>query len=161
MIVGKRALPAIAVTNEADVLELLAEPDDMVMAFDDSCGWTSSDSKPVYLSIGYGGSGAEWDFDPGCADPFVAQELVETRYHLPRELAQVTLEHPGPQGGAAPGRRAGAGVRGRSSGVIGQEALARDSDRFYPQVMQTRIAGVVEYRHAFASDEHTWFEVRA
>ncbi|MEA2370942.1 MAG: D-sedoheptulose 7-phosphate isomerase [Solirubrobacteraceae bacterium] len=101
VIVGKRALPALAVTHEPQQLELLAEPDDMVMAFDDSCGWMSSDSKPVYLSIGYGGSGAEWDFDPGCDDPFVAQELVETHYHLLWELVHVFFEHRGRQGGAA------------------------------------------------------------
>ncbi len=101
VIVGKRALPALAVTHEPQQLELLAEPDDMVMAFDDSCGWTSDDSKPVYLSIGYGDSGAEWDFDPGCDDPFVAQELVETHYHLLWELVHVFFEHRGRQGGAA------------------------------------------------------------
>jgi D-sedoheptulose 7-phosphate isomerase len=82
VIVGKRALPALAVTHEPQQLALLAEPDDMVIAFDDSCRWATDDAKPVYLSIGYGGTGAEWEFDPGCDDPFVAQELIETHYHL-------------------------------------------------------------------------------
>jgi len=98
VIVGKRALPALAVTHEPEQLAMLAEPDDMVMAFDDSWAWQAD---APYLTIGYGGGGADWEFDPGCADPFVAQELVETHYHLLWELVHVFFEHRGRQGGAA------------------------------------------------------------
>jgi len=101
VIVGKRALPALAVTHEPEQLEMLAEPDDMVMAFDDSCGWHLDELRRPYLTIGYGGRGAEWEFDPACDDPFVAQELVETHYHLLWELVHVFFEHRGRQGGAA------------------------------------------------------------
>ncbi len=101
VIVGKRALPALAITHEPEQLAWLAEPDDMVMAFDGSCGWAEDDLRPAYLTIGYGTGGAEWEFDPGCEDPFVAQELVETHYHLLWELVHVFFEHRGRQGGAA------------------------------------------------------------
>jgi D-sedoheptulose 7-phosphate isomerase len=101
VIVGKRALPALAITHEPEQLAWLAEPDDMVMAFDRSCGWAEDALRPAYLTIGYGTGGAEWEFDPGCEDPFVAQELVETHYHLLWELVHVFFEHRGRQGGAA------------------------------------------------------------
>ncbi len=102
VIVGKRALPALAITHEPQQIEMLAEPDDMVMDFDGSCGWSSSKGpERPYLTIGYGGRGSQWEFDPACADPFVEQELVETHYHLLWELVHVFFEHRGRQGGAA------------------------------------------------------------
>jgi D-sedoheptulose 7-phosphate isomerase len=101
VIVGKRALPALAITHEPEQLGMLAEPDDMVIDFDGSCGWAADPLTVPYLTIGYGAGGAEWEFDPGCADPFVAQELVETHYHLLWELVHVFFEHRGRQGGAA------------------------------------------------------------
>ncbi len=101
VIVGKRALPALAVTHEPQQLAMLAEPDDMVMAFDGSCGWDRDETRPAYLTIGYGSGGAEWEFDTCCEDPFVAQELIETHYHLLWELVHVFFEHRGRQGGAA------------------------------------------------------------
>ncbi|MGI8801233.1 MAG: D-sedoheptulose-7-phosphate isomerase [Solirubrobacteraceae bacterium] len=101
VIVGKRALPALAVTHEPEQLAMLAEPDDMVMAFDGSCGWADDELRRPYLTVGYGAGGAEWEFDPGCDDSFVAQELIETHYHLLWELVHVFFEHRGRQGGAA------------------------------------------------------------
>jgi D-sedoheptulose 7-phosphate isomerase len=76
VIVGKRALPALAVT--ARELELLAEPDDMVIAFGVPVGATPA------LVI---------DLDPPERDPFIRQELVETAYHVLWELVHVFLEH--------------------------------------------------------------------
>ncbi len=38
---------------------------------------------------------ADWVFVPPTADPFVAQELVETLYHLLWEHVHVFLEHRG------------------------------------------------------------------
>jgi signal transduction histidine kinase/ActR/RegA family two-component response regulator len=52
-------------------------------------------------------------------------------------------------------------VIGRSHWDVWPEAVGSDLDRFYHAVMETRIAGAMEYRHSFSSDLHTWFEVRA
>ena len=79
VIVGKRALPALAVS--ARRLELLAEPDDMVIGFGAD---VSSLAARGCLVI---------DLDPPVDDPFVHQELVETAYHVLWELVHVFLEH--------------------------------------------------------------------
>jgi D-sedoheptulose 7-phosphate isomerase len=76
VIVGKRALPALAVT--ARELELLAEPDDMVIAF----GVAVPDTPALLIEL-----------DPPEDDPFIRQELVETAYHVLWELVHVFLEH--------------------------------------------------------------------
>jgi D-sedoheptulose 7-phosphate isomerase len=76
VIVGKRALPALAVTRRE--LELLAEPDDMVIAF----GVEIRDTPALVI-----------DLDPPVDDPFIRQELVETAYHVLWELVHVFLEH--------------------------------------------------------------------
>jgi D-sedoheptulose 7-phosphate isomerase len=76
VIVGKRALPALAVT--ARELELLAEPDDMVMAF----GVDVPETPALRIEL-----------DPPETDPFIRQELVETAYHVLWELVHVFLEH--------------------------------------------------------------------
>ena len=87
VIVGKRALPALALDQRG--LDLLAEADDMVIAFDearlpDKC-----------LSITFRQVGAEWEFDPPDDDPFVRQELTETLYHVLWELVHVFFDHLG------------------------------------------------------------------
>ncbi|HEX6025052.1 MAG TPA: SIS domain-containing protein, partial [Solirubrobacter sp.] len=76
VIVGKRALPALAV--EPEQLALLAGPDDMVIAFDAPL----PDTPALVIEL-----------DPPEADPFIRQELVETAYHLLWELVHVFLEH--------------------------------------------------------------------
>ena len=76
VIVGKRALPALAVT--AEQLALLVEPDDMVIAF----GVEVPDTPALRIVL-----------DPPEADPFIRQELIETGYHLLWELVHVFLEH--------------------------------------------------------------------
>jgi D-sedoheptulose 7-phosphate isomerase len=81
VIVGKRALPAIAF-EEYDALMLVAEDDDVVMTFRDGG-----------LTVVLGGS--EWAFVPEADDPFVAQELVETLYHVLWELVHVFFDHRG------------------------------------------------------------------
>jgi D-sedoheptulose 7-phosphate isomerase len=92
VIVGKRALPAIGLAGEggpiAGQLALLAEPADIVMAFDDVGALPDG-----CLTIGF--PGGEWSFDPPSDDPFVRQELVETLYHLLWELVHVFFEHRG------------------------------------------------------------------
>ena len=76
VIVGKRALPALAVTPRE--LELLAGPDDMVIAF----GVDVGDTPALRIEL-----------NPPEADPFIRQELVETAYHVLWELVHVFLEH--------------------------------------------------------------------
>jgi D-sedoheptulose 7-phosphate isomerase len=76
VIVGKRALPALAVTPRE--LALLAEPDDMVIAF----GVPLPETPALVIEL-----------DPPGEDPFVRQELVETGYHVLWELVHVFLEH--------------------------------------------------------------------
>ena len=98
VIVGKRALPAIGLAGEggdvAAQLALVAEPDDIVMVFG-----PAPDLGPVRrlgcLTIAFAPSGAEWELVPPTADPFVAQELAETAYHLLWELVHVFFEHRG------------------------------------------------------------------
>jgi D-sedoheptulose 7-phosphate isomerase len=79
VIVGKRALPALAV--EPAALALLARPQDIVMGFGADL---SEAAARGCLTVDFGMP------DP---DPFVAQELVETHYHLLWELVHVFLEH--------------------------------------------------------------------
>jgi D-sedoheptulose 7-phosphate isomerase len=88
VIVGKRALPAIAFES-AEQAALHAGPDDMVLAFD---GTAPAGSFEVRIPA------------PPSGDPFVRQELTETYYHLLWELVHVFFEHGGRQtagGGAA------------------------------------------------------------
>jgi D-sedoheptulose 7-phosphate isomerase len=80
VIVGKRALPALAL--DASELALLARPDDIVIAF-----------GPVDVSAA--GSCLTVRLEPPVADPFVAQELAETGYHVLWELVHVFFEHRG------------------------------------------------------------------
>ncbi len=95
VIVGKRALPAIAVAP--DDLELLTGADDIVIAY----GPRSHENAIAAvraagaLTIAFAPIGAEWEFDPGTADPFVRQELIETLYHVLWELVHVFFEHRG------------------------------------------------------------------
>jgi D-sedoheptulose 7-phosphate isomerase len=81
VIVGKRALPAIAF-EEYDALMLVAEADDIVMTFRDG-----------RMTVALGGN--EWAFAPEVDDPFVVQELVETLYHVLWELVHVFFDHRG------------------------------------------------------------------
>jgi len=104
VIVGKRALPAIALTAEGGPLEaqaqLACEPHDIVVAF----GGADGDPVPSALAVArelgcltlaFEEVGAEWEFPPPTADPLVAQELAETAYHLLWELVHVFFEHRG------------------------------------------------------------------
>jgi len=84
VIVGKRALPALAVAPE-DV-STVARGEDVVVSFEP-------------LTIG------EEVFEPPTDDPFVAQELCETLYHVLWELVHVFFEHLG-------GSEAGGGASG-------------------------------------------------
>ena len=76
VIVGKRALPALAVSLRE--LSLLAGPDDMVIPF----GVEIPDTPALRI-----------DLAPPVDDPFIRQELVETAYHVLWELVHVFIEH--------------------------------------------------------------------
>ena len=109
VIVGKRALPALAVAGAGaelvSRLELAAEPDDVVVGFGlDEDGAGSSGAEALArarargcLTIAFAASDppAEWIFEPPSADPFVRQELAETLYHVLWELVHVFFEHRG------------------------------------------------------------------
>jgi D-sedoheptulose 7-phosphate isomerase len=102
VIVGKRALPALALTAEggpiAEQVRLLAEPDDIALGFGADVQtadalWAARERG--CLTIATAPLGAEWELAPEEDDRFVAQELVETLYHLLWELVHVFFEHRG------------------------------------------------------------------
>ncbi len=105
VIVGKRALPAIGLAAEGGPLpaqvELLAEPDDIVIAF--GAGEDGGEAAAALeiarargaLTIAFAPAAAEWEFEPPSADPSVRQELIETLYHVLWELVHVFFEHRG------------------------------------------------------------------
>lgn len=102
VIVGKRALPALALTAEGGPVgtqvALLAEPDDVAFAFGDHPGTVAAlrlARARGCLTLAAAPVGAEWELVPGEDDPFIRQELVETLYHVLWELVHVFLEHPG------------------------------------------------------------------
>jgi D-sedoheptulose 7-phosphate isomerase len=115
VIVGKRALPAIGLAAEGGPLDyqvqLLARADDMAMAFGpDTERAVAVARERGCLTIGFGGSGAEWEFVPATADADIAQELVETLYHVLWELVHVFFDHRGLLSGRDPRRTHDAGA---------------------------------------------------
>ena len=105
VIVGKRALPAIGLTGASGPvvaeLDLLAEPDDIVIAFGERAdGPELAEALALArargcLTIAFAPLGAEWELEPPSVDPFVRQELAETAYHVLWELVHVFFEHRG------------------------------------------------------------------
>jgi D-sedoheptulose 7-phosphate isomerase len=96
VIVGKRALPAIGL--ELGAVGLLAEPDDVAIAFGSGPELTAAVAtarERGCLTIAFAAAGAEWELRPPAEDPFVAQELAETLYHVLWELVHVFFEHRG------------------------------------------------------------------
>jgi len=93
VIVGKRALPALALWPGD--LELFATPADMVVAFGNHAESVATARALGCPTIAFEPSGAEWEFEPPSDDPFVRQELAETLYHVLWELVHVFLEQRG------------------------------------------------------------------
>lgn len=116
VIVGKRALPALAL--DPSEIALLARADDVAIAFgpgrDDAAqsraGAAVAPPSPSgaaveaavrdaaragCLTLAFTRVGAEWELIPPTTDPFVAQELAETAYHVLWELVHVFFEHRG------------------------------------------------------------------
>ncbi len=109
VIVGKRALPARALTGEHGALreevELTAEPGDIAIAFgsdEDTAAAVETARRRGCLTIAFERLGADWELEPPVADAFVRQELTETAYHVLWELVHVFFEHRGLLGGAGP-----------------------------------------------------------
>jgi D-sedoheptulose 7-phosphate isomerase len=111
VIVGKRALPAFGVAP--DEVALVAGPDDLAIGFGDgpaiAAGMRAARGAGA-LTIGFAPTGAECTFDPRTEDPFVAQELVETTYHVLWELVHVFFEHRGLLEGRTAGSRHDSGA---------------------------------------------------
>jgi D-sedoheptulose 7-phosphate isomerase len=106
VIVGKRALPALGLAGEGgslvDQVEVVAEPDDIVIAFEaevDGSGETVAAllaaGRRGCMTIAFGPVGAEWEFEPATGDRHVDQELVETLYHVLWEMVHVFFDHRG------------------------------------------------------------------
>ena len=114
VIVGKRALPAIGLAGEGGSLtrqvELLAEPEDIVIGFGDDAPFLLPDSpadagdvarglevarERGCLTLAFEPGPAEWVFEPHADDPFVRQEIIETAYHLLWELVHIFFDHQG------------------------------------------------------------------
>jgi D-sedoheptulose 7-phosphate isomerase len=103
VIVGKRALPALALAGEGGPVpaqaELVCEPGDIVMAFgserDVSEALAAARERGCLTVAFSSGAPAEWVLEPPSDDPFVRQELVETVYHVLWELVHVFFEHRG------------------------------------------------------------------
>ena len=106
VIVGKRALPALGVTAAggpiAAQLALLAQPADIVVAFveaqeqrEDIAGAIAAARQLGCLTVAFAPVGAEWECSPPGDDSFLAQEIVETLYHVLWELVHVFFEHQG------------------------------------------------------------------
>jgi D-sedoheptulose 7-phosphate isomerase len=104
VIVGKRALPALALTAEggcpAAQIELLAEAQDMVIGFgaerDPSVRRALDLARERgALTISCVGEEAEWAFPLPGKEASIDQELSETLYHVLWELVHVFFEHRG------------------------------------------------------------------
>ena len=112
VIVGKRALPAIAIGPEGGPLAaqvgILAGADDMAIAFEperseDTAAALAAARARGCLTIAFADADADWVLDPRAEDAFVAQELAETAYHVLWELVHVFFEHKGLLSGRSPG----------------------------------------------------------
>jgi D-sedoheptulose 7-phosphate isomerase len=105
VIVGKRALPALACCAEGGELgrqaELLTRPEDIAIGFGtDEDGGEAADALRTArtrgcLTVAFAPVQAEWEFPPPTPDRLIAQELVETLYHVLWELVHVFFEHRG------------------------------------------------------------------
>lgn len=106
VIVGKRALPAIALEGRiAERVRPLATPDDIAMGIDpagDDPGTRDALAAALdrgLLTLALAGPGLgdpdRWDhaFVVDDDDPFVVQETLETLYHVLWELVHVFFDH--------------------------------------------------------------------
>ena len=154
VIVGKRALPAIALAGEGGPLpaqlDLIAESGDIVLAFglEDGCAETAAAlelaARRGCLTIAFAPDAAEWVFEPP-GDPFVRQELVETLYHVLWELVHVFFEHRG----LLAGRPAGA-VHDTGASSFLYPFLAEQEDDLEAVVADVRASVLMKGRETTA-----------
>ncbi|HET9718611.1 MAG TPA: SIS domain-containing protein [Solirubrobacteraceae bacterium] len=101
VIVGKRALPALALVGDPEELivqaELLVGAQDILFAFGPGTGAAIAQARGQgALTLAFRpGTDAECEFSPAEGDPDLSQELVETLYHVLWELVHVFFEHRG------------------------------------------------------------------
>lgn len=108
VIVGKRALPAIAPTNDptgASTLARLARPGDIALGIvhtaedtvvSEFLGQAADRGLLTIALTGAGGAArADYGFVVRSEDPQLVQEVQETVYHVLWELVHVFFEHPG------------------------------------------------------------------
>jgi D-sedoheptulose 7-phosphate isomerase len=115
VIVGKRALPAVALSNDpsgASRLRNVPRPGDIGLGLTHSWadaeieGWLSRLSRTGLLTIGLGAApppgepptlrhAVDHALLVPSTDPIVVQEVQETTYHVLWELVHVFFEHPG------------------------------------------------------------------
>jgi D-sedoheptulose 7-phosphate isomerase len=119
VIVGKRALPAVALSNDPSAASRqpsLARGEDIALGLMHSHPdreieeWLTQSARQGLLTIGFGaappGGEPSWPHAVDHAlivpssDPFVVQEVQETAYHVLWELVHVFFEHPGLLGDA-------------------------------------------------------------
>lgn len=120
VIVGKRALPAIALSGEGGPLrgqlDGIAAGDDIVIGFGlDGAEPAAREvgaaleeaARRGCMTVGFGPGAPtgddRWSFEPPSADPSVRQELVETLYHVLWELVHVFFDHRGLLAGRSAG----------------------------------------------------------
>jgi hypothetical protein len=130
VIVGKRALPALAVTAEGGPVATraaeLIEPEDIAIGFgegeeggEEVTGALGRARDGGALTLGFpapaaaeSGGAAEWSFAAPGEDAFVRQEVVETAYHVLWELVHVFFDHRGLLEGREPRAEADPGAAG-------------------------------------------------
>jgi D-sedoheptulose 7-phosphate isomerase len=100
VIVGKRALPALDLSMlYRPWLEVLVQPDDMVMGFGPPEGdpevWAAlhSAEKRQAMTFALPGPQGFYTVAPGKQDPFIHQEMIEILYHTLWESVHVFFEH--------------------------------------------------------------------
>ena len=93
VIVGKRALPALAPPN--DVFGAM-RAGDVAMGFGDGAAeFLPHGRERGALTISFDAGAADFTFTVDSSDPYVVQEVHETAYHVLWELVHVFFEHPG------------------------------------------------------------------
>jgi D-sedoheptulose 7-phosphate isomerase len=157
VIVGKRALPALGI--DARDMALLSGPDDIVLAFgegDEIASAVQVAGRAGCLTVAFRPVGAESEPVPPTDDPFVAQELVETLYHVLWELVHVFFEHRGLLAGRHERRRHDAGASSFLYPFLGERE--DDLDAVLTDVRASALAKAAEagaLREQTLRDGHT------
>jgi D-sedoheptulose 7-phosphate isomerase len=92
VIVGKRALPALAPPN--DVFALMRTGDIALGIGDGAAAFVEHAQRQGLLTVSLDAGPADYAFDVPTADPYVRQEVHETTYHVLWELVHVFFEQP-------------------------------------------------------------------